>query len=120
LADMILVVDDDVGVQEALEAVLEFDGYEVTVAHDGLDALDKLSARRPSVIVLDWAMPRMDGPTFAAALQEQGLQPAIPILVLTADGRGSQKAAEIGAQGYMGKPFAMEELLGEVARLAAS
>jgi two-component system response regulator MprA len=119
VADTILVVDDDVVVQEALEAVLAFDGYEVVVASDGEDALAKLHLRRPAVIVLDWAMPRMDGPAFAAALQQQGLHPGIPILILTADGHPDRKAAQIGAQGCMTKPFAMDALLREVARLAA-
>jgi two-component system, OmpR family, response regulator MprA len=120
LADTILVVDDDQGLQETLEAVLQFEGYDVVVAGDGLEALAALTARRPAVIVLDWAMPRMDGPTFAAALQERGLRPGIPVLLLTADGRARQKAAQVGAEGCMAKPFDMTELLDEVARLAAS
>jgi len=119
LANTVLVVDDDPGLQETLEAVLEFEGYDVVLANDGLDALDKLAVQRPAVIVLDWAMPRMDGPAFAAALREQGLHPRIPILILTADGRARQKATDVEADGYMAKPFDMKELLHEVARLAA-
>ena len=120
MADRVLVVDDDVGLQETLEAVLGLGGYEVELASDGAEALEKLSAQRPAVILLDWAMPAMDGPTFAAALRERGLHPGIPILILTADGHASQKAAQVGAEGYMTKPFEMQALLGEVARLAAS
>jgi CheY-like chemotaxis protein len=119
LAGTVLVVDDDVALQETLEAVLEFEGYEVVVARDGLEALAMLTTQRPAVIVLDWAMPRMDGPAFAAALRQRGLHPGIPVLLLTADGRARQKAAEVGAEGYMAKPFDMTELLDEVARLAA-
>jgi CheY-like chemotaxis protein len=120
LTDTVLVIDDDLWLQETLEAVLGLGGYNVELASDGVEALEKLDARRPSVILLDWAMPRMDGPTFAAALQERGLHPGIPILILTADGRASQKAAEVGAEGCIGKPFEITELLSEVARLAAS
>jgi two-component system, OmpR family, response regulator MprA len=119
LADTVLVVDDDRGLQETLEAVLEFEGYDVVVASDGVEALAKLSAQRPAVIVLDWAMPRMDGPTFASVLRQRGLHPGIPLLLLTADGRARQKAAQLGAEAYMAKPFDMDELLDEVARLAA-
>jgi two-component system response regulator MprA len=120
LADTVLVIDDDAWLQETLEAVLGLGGYEVEVASDGAEALEKLRARRPDVILLDWAMPCMDGPAFAAALQQRGLHPGIPILILTADGHASQKAAQVGAEGYMTKPFEMTALLGEVARLAAS
>jgi CheY-like chemotaxis protein len=119
VAEMVLVVDDDLGLQETLEAVLEFEGYEVVRASDGLEALSKIAAREPAVIVLDWAMPRMDGSAFASALQGQGLRPAIPILVLTADGRARQKAAQIGAEACMSKPFEMTDLLDQVARLIA-
>jgi len=120
LSDTVLVIDDDVGLQQTLEAVLQFEGYDVVVASDGLEALATLNRQRPAVIVLDWAMPRMDGPAFAAALRQRGLHPGIPLLLLTADGRARQKAAQVGADGYMAKPFEMTELLEEVARLAAS
>ncbi|HLH21834.1 MAG TPA: response regulator [Chloroflexota bacterium] len=120
MADTVLVVDDDVGLQETLAAVLQLEGYDVVVAGDGLEALAKLSVQRPAVIVLDWAMPRMDGPAFTAALQQRGLHPGIPVLLLTADGRAHQKAAQVGADGCMAKPFEITELLDEVARLAAS
>ena len=120
MADTVLVIDDDRGLQETLEAVLAFEGYDVVVASDGLEALGKLTTARPAGILLDWAMPRMDGPAFAAALRQQGLHPGIPLLLLTADGRGRQKAAQVGAEGYLAKPFEMMELLDEVARLAAS
>ena len=115
-----LVVDDDVGLQETLEAVLSYEGYDVMRARDGVDALAQIAQRPPEVIVLDWAMPRMDGPSFVAALARQGLRPRIPILVLTADGRALQKAAQINAEACMAKPFDIDALLAEVARLLAA
>jgi CheY-like chemotaxis protein len=120
LAGTVLIVDDDRGVQATLEAVLTLEGYDVLLAANGEEALARLAQQTPAVIVLDWAMPRMDGPTFAAALAQRGLRPAIPLLVLTADGRGPHKAAQIGAEAFIAKPFEVDTLLDEVARLIAA
>lgn len=116
----VLVVEDDAGLQETLEEILEIEGYDVTVAKDGLDALDKLSDPLPAVILLDVMMPRMDGYAFVDELRRRGLHPGIPILVLTADGRAQQKAERIGAVGYLEKPFDLRELLRQVARFAGA
>jgi CheY-like chemotaxis protein len=114
----VLVVEDDTGLQETLEDLLAFEGYSVTVAKDGLDALAKLGDPPPAVILLDVMMPRMDGYAFAEELRRRGLHPGIPILILTADGRAQQKAERIGAAGYLEKPFDLGELLRQVARCA--
>jgi two-component system chemotaxis response regulator CheY len=116
----VLVVEDDAGLQETLEELLEIEGYDVTVARDGLDALDKLGDPPPAVILLDVMMPRMDGYAFVDELRRRGLHPGIPILVLTADGRAQQKAERIGAVGYLEKPFDLGELLRQVARFAGA
>jgi two-component system chemotaxis response regulator CheY len=115
----VLVVEDDTGLQETLEEVLELEGYAVIVANDGLDALAKLGEPPPAVILLDVMMPRMDGYAFADELRRRGLHPRIPILILTADGRARQKAERIGAVGYLEKPFDLSELLRQIARFAA-
>lgn len=114
----ILVVDDDEGLQVTLEAILVDEGYEVVVASDGIAALDRVLDAPPQVILLDLMMPRMDGYTFASELQRRRLHPGIPIIVLTADGRAQQKAARVGAEGYLEKPFDLVALLDEVARFA--
>jgi CheY-like chemotaxis protein len=114
----VLVVDDDPGLQQALEAILQLEGYEVTTARDGLDALEKVDHSQPALILLDLMMPRMDGFTFAEELKQRGLRAQIPIIVLTADGRVQQKAEQLGADGGLAKPFDITVLLDEVARLA--
>ena len=113
----ILVVDDDRGLQAALAEIFEDEGYRVAVAHDGYHALDQLTGVPPDLIVLDIGMPRMDGFAFAAELTRRGLRPGIPMLVLTADGRAQQKAAQVNAEGWLAKPFDVGELLQRVAHL---
>ncbi len=113
----LLVVDDDRGLQEALEVILALEGYRVVVAGDGLEALDKLSEELPRLILLDLVMPRMDGFAFAEELERRGLRAKLPILVLTADAHAGEKAAQLRADDYMAKPFDMDELLQKVALL---
>lgn len=109
--ETILVVDDDHGMQLTIGSILEDDGYEVVIAGDGVEALAKLAEAQPELIVLDVGLPRMDGYAFAAELTRRGLRPQIPVLVITADGRARQAAARVGAEAYLGKPFALTELL---------
>jgi two-component system, chemotaxis family, chemotaxis protein CheY len=120
LSKKVLVVDDDTSLQETLEAILDFEGYEVTVARDGLEALARLDETMPQLILLDLMMPRMDGYAFAEELAQRGLRPRIPILILTADGRADQKAQRVGAEGYLEKPFDVMTLLDKVSRLMDS
>ena len=116
MSRIVLVVDDDTGLQETLQAALEFEDYEVVVAEDGLEALEKLSTVTPNLILQDNMMPRMDGYAFTVELQRRGLRSSIPVVVLTADGRAPQKAAQMGADGYIEKPFDIPDFLDEVAR----
>jgi len=114
---MVLVVDDDKGLQESLQALLEMEGYAVAVAGDGLEALQKLEDSQPAVILLDLMMPRMNGHEFLEELQRRGRRPAIPIIVLTADGHAKQKATQLRAEGYVAKPFDITALLNEIDRV---
>ncbi len=116
LSKLILVVDDDEGLQETLQAVLEGEDYEVVIAGDGLAALEKLATVMPALILLDLMMPRMDGFTFALELERRGLRSSIPIIVLTADSRGKQKATQLGANNYIDKPFDIPDLLDKIAQ----
>ena len=116
LSKLILVVDDDEGLQETLQAVLEGEDYEVVIAGDGLAALEKLATVMPALILLDLMMPRMDGFTFALELERRGLRSSIPIIVLTADSRGKQKANQLGANNYIDKPFDIPDLLDKIAQ----
>ncbi|SDH18036.1 two-component system, OmpR family, response regulator MprA [Rhodococcus triatomae] len=112
----ILVVDDDRAVRESLRRSLSFNGYTVELAVDGLDALEQIAASRPDALVLDVMMPRLDGLEVCRRLRSTGDD--LPILVLTARDSVSERVAglDAGADDYLPKPFALEELL---ARLRA-
>ncbi|MFD0919096.1 response regulator transcription factor [Saccharopolyspora rosea] len=112
----ILVVDDDRAVRESLRRSLQFNGYQVELAADGQQALDLLADNRPDAMVLDVMMPRLDGLEVARRLRSTGDD--LPILVLTARDAVSDRVAglDAGADDYLPKPFALEELL---ARLRA-
>lgn len=113
----VLIVDDDLGILETIQGMLELEGYEVDLARDGVEALQQVARKVPELIILDIMMPRMDGYTMASELQRQGLRGSIPLIVLTADGRAAEKAARIGANGYLEKPFVLDKFIGEVARV---
>jgi two-component system response regulator MprA len=112
----VLVVDDDRAVRESLRRSLEFNGYAVSMATDGAEALAGISTVNPDAIVMDVMMPRLDGLETTRALRSVGNQ--VPILVLTArDAVGDRvEGLDAGADDYLTKPFALEELL---ARLRA-
>ncbi len=112
----ILVVDDDRAVRESLRRSLTFNGYEVDLASDGEEALGQVAAVHPDALVLDVMMPRMGGLEACRALRATGDD--VPILVLTARDAVEDRVAglDAGADDYLPKPFALEELL---ARLRA-
>jgi two-component system response regulator MprA len=112
----LLVVDDDRAVRESLRRALTLEGYEVELAVDGIDALTKAAVSSPDAIVLDVLMPELDGIGVCKRLREMGSQ--VPVLMLTArDGVGDRVVGlDAGADDYVVKPFALEELL---ARLRA-
>jgi two-component system response regulator MprA len=112
----VLVVDDEPAVRTALERALVLEGYDVGVAVDGGDALSKVAADAPDALVLDVLMPGVDGLEVARRLRADGDR--TPILMLTArDGVGDRvEGLDAGADDYLVKPFALEELL---ARLRA-
>ena len=114
----ILVVDDDDAVREALRRALQLEGYEVELASDGAEALDrlKLDSVEPDALVLDVSMPRLDGLEVCRRLRRGGSN--LPVLMLTARDEVADRVAglDAGADDYVVKPFALEELL---ARLRA-
>lgn len=112
----VLVVDDDKAVRESLRRSLEFNGYVVALAGDGAEALAGIANHDPDVVVMDVMMPRLDGIEATKALRAAGND--VPILVLTArDAVGDRvDGLDAGADDYLTKPFALEELL---ARLRA-
>ena len=112
----ILVVDDDQAVRDSLKRSLQYSGYEVAAAVDGIEALAHLSAHKVDAVVMDVMMPRLDGLETTRMLRGQGND--VPILILTArDAVGDRvDGLDAGADDYMAKPFALDELM---ARLRA-
>lgn len=109
-AARILVVEDDDLIRELVNLVLSSAGYEVVTASDGAAALEAIEGARPDLVLLDMRMPVMDGWEFARRYRAQP-EPHAPIVVLTAARDAAQRAAEIHANGYLGKPFDVNELL---------
>ncbi len=112
----VLVVDDDRAVRDSLQRALDLHGYLTSVAPDGMEALQAVRREAPDAIVLDVNMPGVDGYGITRRLRDDGL--AVPILLLTArDGVPDRvRGLDAGADDYLVKPFALDELL---ARLRA-
>lgn len=113
----ILVVDDERPVREALKRALGLEGYAVTLAGDGQEALETMAEAPPDMVVLDVLMPRMDGLEMTKALRSAGDD--TPILMLTARDAVDDRVAglDAGADDYLVKPFALEELLARIRAL---
>lgn len=108
---LILVVDDDPDILDALSEILEGEGYAVDRAKHGREALQKVDERKPQLILLDLMMPVMDGYEFSQQLKQRNSGSDIPIVVLSADRSVKAKASQIGARDYLAKPFELTDLL---------
>lgn len=119
---LILVVDDSLTVRRASQRLLERHGYEVALARDGIEALALLRERTPAAMLLDIEMPRMDGFALLAAVRDDPQLRELPVVMITsriAD-RHRQRAQQLGASAYMGKPFREEALASLLSGLCRS
>jgi two-component system chemotaxis response regulator CheY len=115
VACSILVVDDDPNMRELLRIHLSNAGYEVDVAHDGLEAGYGLLRSRPDLIISDVNMPHLDGFEFIAAMREEAEFRSIPVIFLTTAAEGEQRGRDLGAVGYVAKPIRADKLLSLIA-----
>jgi CheY-like chemotaxis protein len=106
----IIVVDDDEAVAGIIACLLVDEGYPVVVAHNGLEAMERLVTCQPRMILLDMQMPRMDGQTFVARYRQQPA-PHAPIIVMSAAYDLRLWAKRLGAQAFLPKPFDLDHML---------
>ncbi|GAB2538435.1 hybrid sensor histidine kinase/response regulator [Simplicispira piscis] len=121
---LVLVVDDSITVRRVTQRLLQREGYRVSLAADGLQALERLQEERPTVVLSDIEMPRMDGFDLARNIRADAALRDLPIIMITS--RIAQKhrehAMELGVNHYLGKPYSDDELLSLIqhyAKLAA-
>lgn len=113
----ILIVDDEPNIVVSLEFLLAQEGYEVTVARDGVEALEHAETFRPNLVLLDIMLPGLDG--FEVCRQLRALEPVPKIVLLTARGRSADRlrGLDLGADLYVTKPFSTRDLMTDVRRL---
>ncbi|MGZ3441596.1 MAG: response regulator, partial [Polyangia bacterium] len=121
-APLVLVVDDSLTVRRVTQRLLVREGYRVTLAKDGLDALERLAEEVPQVVLSDIEMPRMDGFDLVRNLRADARWRALPVIMITS--RIAQKhrdhAAELGVDHYLGKPYSEEDLLALIGRYTSA
>lgn len=112
---VVLVVEDDPLTREVLQYLLETEGYAVTTACDGAEALARLQeGPRPDCVLLDLGMPRFDGRQFLATRSISPALASIPVVVVSGQPRAAEDAALLGASDYLSKPASIEALLSAV------
>lgn len=109
----VLVVDDSPSVRRVVSSMLKQNGWEVQMARDGVEALEMISRETPAAVLLDIEMPRMDGYELIATVRAQEQYRTLPLVVLTsrAAGKHQQRALQLGASGYVVKPYQDGELI---------
>ncbi|MBW3620937.1 MAG: response regulator [Actinobacteria bacterium] len=119
MAAKVLAVDDDPVIQRLLQVNLEMEGYEVQLAGDGVEALERARAFRPDIVLLDIMMPKKDGWQVCAELKQDDELKHIPVVFLSARAQDTdlERGTELGAEAYITKPFDPIDLLDLVAEL---
>ena len=113
MMDKILVADDDLNICELLRLYLEKEGFEVVMAHDGEEAVARFESEKPSLILLDIMMPKLDGWQVCRQIRQKS---DCPIIMLTAKGETFDKVLglELGADDYVVKPFDTKEIVARI------
>jgi CheY-like chemotaxis protein len=114
----VVVIDDDAFLRRLLRSTLAADEFEIAEAGDGEVALAVIDAQPPQLVLLDWCLPEVTGEVVLTELRQR--HPGVAVLVLTVDGRQRERAAELGADAFLTKPFSPIELLHTVERLCAA
>ena len=119
MATKILIADDEPNIVISLEFLLRREGYEVVVAHDGVQALERVRAERPDLAILDVMMPNRNGFEVCQDLRHDPEFKTLRIMMLTAKGRDTEvsKGLALGADVYMTQPFSTRDLLAKVKAL---
>jgi chemosensory pili system protein ChpA (sensor histidine kinase/response regulator) len=119
---LILVVDDSITVRRVTQRLLQREGYRVALAADGLQALERLAEEKPTVVLSDIEMPRMDGFDLARNIRNDGRMKDLPIIMITSRiaAKHREHAKELGVDHYLGKPYSEEELLSLVKHYSAA
>ena len=117
---LVLVVDDSITVRRVTQRLLQREGYRVALAADGLQALERLQAERPTVVLSDIEMPRMDGFDLVRNIRADARMADLPVIMITSRiaEKHREHARELGVDHYLGKPYSEDELLALVARYA--
>src|SRR2546430_2367622 len=116
MAARILVVDDDPDIRDSMREILEIEGYDVDVADNGAEALKRLHARRPELILLDLYMPVMDGVEFRRHQQSDPKLAQIPVVVVSAAHALEKQIAPMGVAGWLRKPVNLDDLYAVIDR----
>ena len=115
-ARKVVLVDDDLDILEAIQAMLEDEGYIVVTTDRGEDVAEISRQEHPDLIVLDMLLSGKDGREIAKQLKSQESTRHIPILMLSAHPRAAKEAHDFAINGFLAKPFEMDELLAKVAK----
>ena len=111
---MILLIDDDVDLQQLTKITLKSRGYTVETANHGLEGLEKLKTMTPDLIILDMNMPKLGGLGFYQKICDGQGRPRYPVLILTARTNLEQLLSQMNIDGFMAKPFEIDELIHQV------